>query len=151
MYREARKLIRDGKQLERARELLEASIAIDPTSEAVYWLGECHLAAGRREPALHQFYRYIEIDPAELDSYLRAAEILAARDDRGPAREVLERGLGYFSRHRESYRPRLDPDVAMKYNEKAIDVYRHYGYAVARLEAEIADLERESVPLPNTD
>jgi len=141
LYRAARKLILAGGDLERARELLERSIAIDPNSDAVYWLAECRLAAGDPDGALEQFERFIDFDPTRADAYLGAASILESRGQAERARELLRRGLDYFESYRESLTPRPDPAVPMKYNRKAIGVYEYYGSSISRLRQELRRLD----------
>jgi len=149
LYFRASKWIRDGENLERAREYLEEAIAIDPTCEGALWMGEYLLVTGRDAEALDQFTRYIEIDPTIDRAYLGAAEILSAQGRMEEAREILERGVAYFSGERERYRPVLDPDVEIKYNLKAIRVYEKYEQSAIRLEEEIARLESGSEPAPS--
>ena len=141
LYRSARRIIESGGDLNLARELLQRSIDIDPTSGAVYWMGRCHLSAGRDDEALAQFLRYIELDPTRAEAYVRAAAIRAERGDGAGARAVLEQGVDYFSSHEERFAPRPDPGVRMKYNEKAIEVYRYYGKSIARLKRKIEALD----------
>lgn len=140
MYRQARRLMRDGRDLERARALLEAAAAIDPNCEAVYRLGEWYLAADRPEAALLHFSQYMEIDPTEVGSYLMSSAILARLGRPEEARAVLERGLGYVTAERERQVPRPDPHVAALYNAKAKRAYEAYGKSVQRLSAELSRL-----------
>jgi tetratricopeptide (TPR) repeat protein len=141
LYRKAKRIIESGGDLNLAREMLQRSIDIDPTSEAVYWMGRCHLSADRDDEALVQFLRYIELDPTKTEAYVRAAAIRAGRGDPAGARAVLEQGVDYFSSHEERFVPRPDPEVGMKYNNKAIDVYRFYGKSIARLRRKIEALD----------
>jgi len=141
LYRAARKLILAEGDLERARELLERSIAIDPNSDAVYWLAECQLAAGNPQAALELFERFIDFDPTRVDAYLGAASILESRGQAERARELVRRGLEYFESYRESLTPRPDPAVPMKYNRKALGVYEYHGSAISRLREELRRLD----------
>ena len=43
---DGRRLVEEGRELERAREMLEEAVALDPYCDAVYWLGRYHLAVG---------------------------------------------------------------------------------------------------------
>jgi tetratricopeptide (TPR) repeat protein len=140
---EAGRLLRERRDLERARVLLERSAAIDPTGEAVYWLGEYHLAVGRRDEALARFVRYIELDPADVRSYLRAAAILELLDRPQEARETLEPGVGHFAADLERFRPRPDPTVAERFNAKAVATYEGHRAALDRLRTELRRLEQE--------
>jgi hypothetical protein len=47
---------------------------------------------------------------------------------------MLERALDYFVSHREKIEPRPDPEVATKYNRKALGLYAYYGDSITRLE-----------------
>ena len=55
LYREASRIIASRGDLERARGLLERSLAIDPTCEAGFWLAEYRFAVGRHDEALEQY------------------------------------------------------------------------------------------------
>jgi tetratricopeptide (TPR) repeat protein len=134
LYWRAKGLIQSGRDLDTARALLERSIAIDPNSDAVYWLGESFLAVGEVNRALEQFQRYLSFDPTRVDAYLRTAGILEDQGFRRESREVLERGLEYFVSHYDKIEPRPNPEVATKYNRKALGLYAYYGDSVTRLE-----------------
>lgn len=134
LYTRARELVRSGRELDTARALLERSLAIDPHSDAVYWLGEYYWEVGEPDRALEQFRHYLEFDPTRVDAYLRAARILQGQGSEGEARALLERGLDYFVSQREKMVPRPDPEVATRYNRKAVEVYGYYGDSITRLE-----------------
>jgi tetratricopeptide (TPR) repeat protein len=144
LYSRARELVRAGQDLDTARALLERSIAIDPNSDAVYWLGEYFLAIGEVDHALEQFLRYLEFDPTRVDAYLHTARILQGQGRWNESREVLERGLDYFVSHREKIEPKPDPAVATRYNQKALGVYAYYGDSIARLEEALHRVGRGS-------
>lgn len=128
LYRRARRLIEGGGDLEQARELLERSIAVDPHSNAVYWLAECYRAQGKPDAALAEYERFIGFDPTRVEAYLGASGILEAR------------GRDSFRSRYERLRPRLDPEVPMKYNRKAISVYAYHEQAIERLTEELLRL-----------
>jgi tetratricopeptide (TPR) repeat protein len=138
---QGKRLIQAGGDLDTARGLLQRSIAIDPHSDAVYWLGECLLATGDADGALERFQQYIEFDPTRASAYLQAAHILRDRGHPERAHALLERGLRYFVSHRAKLQPRPDPEVSMKFNRKALEVHAYYGESIARLEAELRGVE----------
>jgi tetratricopeptide (TPR) repeat protein len=144
LYTRARELVRSGRELDSARVLLERSLAIDPHSDAVYWLGEYYLAVGEPDRALEQFGRYLEFDPTRVDVYLHAARILEGQGRGSESRALLERGLHYFASYREKLEPRPDPEVATRYNRKALDLYGYYGDSIDRLEQALRRLARGS-------
>jgi tetratricopeptide (TPR) repeat protein len=117
-------------------------VAIDPTCDAVYWLGEVHLAAGRADAALAQLERSIALDPTRVEAYVKAAELLEAAGRRAAARAVRERGLANVETNRERFRPQVDAWVGEPYRHKALDVYRGYTEGALRLGMELDRLER---------
>jgi tetratricopeptide (TPR) repeat protein len=152
----ASKLIREGRDLERAREMLERSLAIDPHTDAVYWLAEYDLARDEPARALELLQSYLELDPTRVEAHLKAAELLRADGRDEEARELLERGLEYFVAMRPQLEPRPDPGVPMRFNDKAIGLYAYCGSAVERLRAALtadgvtgdeAGRERREAPL----
>jgi len=145
-YREARELIRAGRDAARARELLERAVAVDPTCEAVLGLGEWHRAAGDDAQALAWFQRYVELDPFEVEAYLGAAESLERLGRAGEAAALLGRGRAWMLAERERQVPRSDPAVAARFNAKAIRVYQDLGESAARLERALARLAGVAPP-----
>ena len=133
-------------ELEQARDLLERSVAIDPTCEGAYWLGEYYLRAGREEDALRQLSRYIEIDPTIVGAHLRVARIHDARGDRERARAVLRKGIEYFGSEQELFIPRTDPEAEELYNLKSERTYARYSRALELLERELSLLEEQRIP-----
>jgi tetratricopeptide (TPR) repeat protein len=142
LFLRAKKLIQAGRDLDTARALLDRSMDIDPYSDAVYWMGECLLAVGEMNGALESFRRYLEFDPTRVDAYLRVSEILEDQGRGAEARDVLKRGLRYFESARASLEPRPDPEVEMKYNRKALDLYTYNEDSIARLRVAVAQVER---------
>jgi tetratricopeptide (TPR) repeat protein len=125
--------VQQGGEPARTRALLEQSLAIDPNSKAVVLLAETYLEEGDRERALEHLERYLEIDPSFLFGYLRAAEIYRKEGREMDRKRILARGVTYFSRRVEQYRPRRDPSVGEGYNQKAEDIYAYYQDALRRL------------------
>jgi tetratricopeptide (TPR) repeat protein len=123
LYRAAAERVSDDRDLEEARLRLERSIAIDPYSEAVYWLGECDLRLGRVDDALEHFRRYVEIDPTELDAWRRIARIHERRGRTDDAVATLERARDVFERAAAEAEPHPDPTVEDRFNEKAVEVH----------------------------
>jgi tetratricopeptide (TPR) repeat protein len=141
---EAREILERGGDLERARALLERAAAIDPTCDAVYWLGEVHLAAGRADAALAQLERSLALDPTRVEAYVKSAALLASSGRLDEARAVLERGRAYFEGNRERYWPQVDGRVEEPYGRKALDVYRHYTEGALRMSVELERLASRS-------
>jgi tetratricopeptide (TPR) repeat protein len=144
LYLRAKQLIERGEDLETARSLLLRSIAIDPTSNAVYWMGEYYLATGDEGQALQEFERYLEFDPTRVEAYLQVSRILEGQARWVEAHAILERGLQFFSIRRGLLTPRPDPEAAMKFNEKALGRYRYCGESIDRLTGALRRVESRS-------
>ena len=145
LYRKARDIIRDGGRLRGARELLDESLSIDPYCEGGLWLGHYFFRKGQNEEAVRQFTQYLEIDPLQLEPYLRISSVFERDHRLAEARQILERGLKHFDRSLEQYEPRPDDSVRDKYNRKAVKVYERYRNAASTLRREtrrIAEKER---------
>jgi tetratricopeptide (TPR) repeat protein len=143
LYREAAERIREGRDLVEARLLLERSIAIDPLSEAVYWLAECQLADGRRDEALALYRRYVEIDPTEVAAWRRIVSILERSGRKDEAARAVERARDVLARAAEAAVPHPDPGVEERFNDKAIEVHAELVEASEWAERE---LERLAAP-----
>jgi tetratricopeptide (TPR) repeat protein len=141
LWGEARRILLRGESIDDAEPLLRRSLAIDPNTEAVYWLGRYHFDKRRDAEALEQFARYLEIEPTHTDSYLKIAAIHVGRDETGLARRILERGIVSFVRQRERYLPVPDPDVADEFNEKSVRTHRGYDRSIATLRRVLASLD----------
>jgi len=137
LHVEAIGLLQRGVERDRARELLEQAVAIDPNSSTVYVLGDVLLMEGDLESALALHLRYNEIDPSFYPAYLSIASIYAAQNKPDAQREILERGVEHFRRELDNYRPREDATVSGHYNHKARAVYNYYREALAQLEREL--------------
>ena len=126
LYREAKRILRSGEDIERARPLLERSLAIDPTCEAGFWLAEYHFARGEHEEAAQRFARYIEIDPTRVDAYLKGAEALTELGRADDARRLLEAGLAYFEGSWADFIPKPLPNADRRFNKKALRTHERY-------------------------
>lgn len=133
LYVDARRLIEAGTDLPVAREMLERSIAIDPNSDAIYWMAEYHRAQGEHRAALEFYQRYLAFDPTRVDAYLRCAELLSQAGEIPQARRLLSDGARYFAAEAPRLEPRLDPTVAMRFNEKAMRLFGYYRESAERL------------------
>ncbi len=141
MLEQAKAEMGGGGDPQRALVLLEASIEIDPNSEAVFWLGEYYYRSRQFEEAMPQFLRYLAIDPSDLNTYLRLAAIHRRRRELDGAREVLREGIAYFSRFSEQYKPAADDTVNAFFRLKAARVYSRLRWSLRTLEAELQRLE----------
>jgi tetratricopeptide (TPR) repeat protein len=131
----------EANDLAAARTMLEKSLAIDPTSEALYWLAECSYQEKRYDDALRQFEAFIEIDPLVPEAYLTVAELLVMQKQPERARQILRRGAAYLGRAAELYRPRPDKSVRPKYNLKASATYMGCHLGAEQLREALARLE----------
>lgn len=136
LYGAASYLLDEG-DLEGARVLLEKSIAIDPNSNAVYWLAEYYRRSGQEEAAARQFRSFLDFDPTNVDAYLELAQLLRRSGRPEEARKVLEEGLEYYRENGDRYRPHPDEDVGDRYNEKAVDAHEEYQRAASALAQEL--------------
>ncbi len=134
-------MIQEGTNLVVARAMLEKSLAIDPTSEALYWLAECSYLDKRYDDALRQFEAFIEVDPMVPEAYLTVAELLVMQKQPERARQILRRGVAYLGRAAELHRPRLDKSVRPKYNLKASAAYLGCQLGAEQLREALARLE----------
>ncbi len=137
LYKGALLLLQAGRERERAKRLLERSIAIDPHSGALLALAEVHYREGKLERALEQFRAYRRIDPGSLLSYQRIGEIHRRRGRAEQRQSVLEEGVAYFRKQVEAYQPHYDASVKQTYNAKAQQVYDAYVAALGALEKEL--------------
>ena len=149
LYNRARKRLQTPGDLPVARDLLERSISIDPYGEAVYGLGEYFFKSRQHDEALQQFRTYLEIDPTMVAAYLKMSAVFERRNQLPEAQQILERGLDYFSRNVERYRPHHADDVATQYNQKASNIFLHYKSAAGALRREIERIEeKKTLSLP---
>jgi tetratricopeptide (TPR) repeat protein len=123
-----------------ARELLERSLAIDPYSEAGYWLGLSFFEQGDLDRALELFTSYLAIDPTRLDAYLKVSAIHERRGDPPAAQRILGSGLTFFENQAAQLLPRPDPDQPAHHNAKALQAHERCTAAVFTLRREIARL-----------
>jgi tetratricopeptide (TPR) repeat protein len=120
-----------------AQALLEESVAVEPASQPVCWLGELHFRARRYGLARQQFERCLRLDPLAGLAYRRMAEILVLEKDAAGARRILERGRDLLRGEIPRTLPRPDPGVASKYNDKAEAVHRAQRDSLRMLEREL--------------
>jgi tetratricopeptide (TPR) repeat protein len=124
--------------------LLEQSIAIDPHTEAVHILAKKLKEAGKADAARKHYERYLEIDPFVREAYLELAALLEEQHEREEAARVLKRGVRHFRSHVDRFRPRADPSVEARYNDKARRVHAEYAESVKVLEAALQHLRTKS-------
>ncbi len=151
LYRQAKKIIRSGDDIERAKPMLERSLAIDPRCEAGFWLAEYYFSRREFEEAATRFASYVEIDPTRIDSYRKGAEALENLGRLGEAREMLVAGRDYYRKYQNAFRPRPYDEVRSKFNKKAARVHRYYQRSAEKLTAALAafdDRNRAGAPTP---
>ena len=107
-----------------ARELLEASLAIDPNSGARFNLGLVLERQGDPDGALGIYREYRRIDPLHLPTRLRLDALLSAAGQAEERRTLLEEGIAVFDRAIRLHIPRPDPAFDARYNEKAVRIYQ---------------------------
>jgi len=132
-YEGERRLIED-RDATGSRAALEESLAIDPYSDAVFFMGETYLMEREYEAALAAYRKFNRIDPSHLPSYLRMAELLALLGREAERGTLLDRAVAHYTRTVELYRPQPDPSVPAVYNEKAAEVHRGHVEALRTLE-----------------
>lgn len=103
---------------------LERSVEIDPTTEAVFYLGEARLRVGRVDAALEAYESYRRLNPRHGRVCERIAAIQRERGDVAAARSVLSACVARLRRAVELYQPRHDTSVHGRYNKKAAKVHR---------------------------
>lgn len=141
LLNEAQRVLANEHDLDRGEDLLDRSLAIDPNSVGVFFLGEIHFVRGRLDRAMEQYRRYNRIDPSWLPAYLRMAEVHALEGRSEERRAILQRGIEHYSRVVEDYRPRFDETVLPAYNAKAARVHERYREALETLRRELARAE----------
>ena len=137
LYVEAIGLLHNGVERDRARELLERAIAIDPNGSSVYVLGDVLLMEGDVDGALALYLRYNEIDPSFYPAYLSIASIYSERNEPELRRELLERGEEHFRGEVDHHQPSRDTTVSSNFNHKARGLYNYYREALTQLEREL--------------
>ena len=143
LYLEAERILREGRDIDRALPLLEKSLDIDPRGEAGFWLGLYHEMSGDGERALEAYTRYLQTDPVLLQTYLQMAGIHQRQGRSKDARDALQRGLSYFEANAEHYRPFVDRTASPDHNDKARQAYARYRTAINTLREALASLEDE--------
>jgi len=138
-YVRARRMLEERHvDLAPAERLLRASLAIDPNTEAGYWLAELYARVGREREALERFEAYLEIDPTRVETYLRIADLLERKNQDDRAREVLRKGIDYFESRVDRYVPRPDDRVDDDYNRKAVLTHESYARSARLLRDRLA-------------
>ncbi|MHC9538034.1 MAG: tetratricopeptide repeat protein [Vulcanimicrobiota bacterium] len=137
---EASAMLRNGVDASKALPLLRRSAAVDPNSEALFWLGECYWRKGEPDTAIPFFTRYREINPLDGATCLRLAKLYEDRGDIGKARRVLIEGLESLDCRRD-YEPCIDGTVDDRYNRKAGETFKDLVRSSALLERELERLK----------
>ncbi|NLI76289.1 MAG: tetratricopeptide repeat protein [Candidatus Riflebacteria bacterium] len=130
----------EGPPPARVRALLERSLSIDPLSRARFLLGEYHFRAGDPARAAACYQEFLAVDPNEVTPYLRLAAILEAQGRPTEAEAVLRRGIAWFARAREDWRPWPDPSAPAAAKVKAVQVGRGLAVSHDLLTNELARL-----------
>ncbi len=126
IYRKARRLVKDRRQLELAHQMLKQSLAIDPTCEAGYWLAEYYVAVGDDEAARDQFERYLEIDPMMPEAWIGAVNANERSGKITEARRIAVEGAEYFDALARASTPVPNRRVREKFDDKAREVFNRY-------------------------
>ena len=143
LYAEAIGLLHRGIDRDRARELLEQAVAIDPNSSAVYVLGDVLRMDGDREGALTavvgehaiQFDRHIRDKHARAERASGIGRSLEQGDDRADRRDRAVDGQPFCNRlpvRRPDRERRLPEDTAGYQNRPRGDHFEHQGFVLER-------------------
>ena len=140
LLREGMRLVREGRDIPRAKTLLARSLAIDPYSRSRFFLGEAlYRYDADLDAALSEYSRYLEIDPFDLPTYQQISEILRRRGRRAERRALLEGGLAHFNAYVDRYRPQPDRQVAKRFNRRAVQVHERYQTAIRVFSEQLAE------------
>lgn len=120
---EAAGILRRGGDISGALPLLQRSVAVDPNSEALFWLGEYYSRKGEPDRAIRFYSDYRRINPLDGAAFLNLARLYELKGDSDKARAVLEEGLESLSRCRD-YEPVIDGTVSDRYNRKAGQAFK---------------------------
>ncbi len=123
MIQDAKKYLKEGKNPKSVQHLLERALQIEPYTEALILLGNCHLMQGNEDKMLACYEQYRSIDPSSLGVYMNMIEILARKHDHQTINQLLTEGIKYFQRRAELYQPHYDPNVPEQFNIKALKIY----------------------------
>jgi tetratricopeptide (TPR) repeat protein len=123
LIQDAKEYLKEGKNVKRAQNLLERALQIEPYSEALILLGNCHLMQGNEDEMLACYEKYRSINPASIGVYMNMIEILARKHDDQTIDQLLTEGIKYFQRRAELYQPHYDPNVPKPFNIKALTIY----------------------------
>jgi tetratricopeptide (TPR) repeat protein len=123
LIQDAKKYLKEGKNVKTTQHLLERALQIEPYSEALILLGNCHLMQGNEDEMLAYYEKYRSIDPSSLGVYLNMIEILTRKHDEQTINQLLTEGIKYFKKRAELYQPHYDPNVPEPFNIKALKIY----------------------------
>lgn len=146
MFTEAEALFAEGEDDDRAIALLERSLEIEPNADPLVLWGDILAERGDDDAALDRYREALRLDPSQLATYLRIADVFRKRGQPSERLAILEQGLGWFRENEPRFEPRPDPEVLRPFNEKAVDVHRELTDAIALLEAQVDLLQRGEDP-----
>ncbi len=108
--------------------------------------GDILAERGDDEEALDRYREALRLDPSQLATYLRIADVFRKRGQPTERLAILEEGLAWFRENESRFEPRPDPEVFSPFNEKAVDVHRELTDAIALLQAQVDLLRRGEDP-----
>ncbi|UCF44076.1 MAG: hypothetical protein JSV99_03920 [Planctomycetota bacterium] len=123
LIQDAKEYLKEGKNAESIQRLLERALQIEPYSEALILLGNCHLMQGNEDEMLACYEQYRSINPSSIGVYMNMIEILARKHDDKTINQLLTEGIKHFQRRAELYQPHYDPNVPKPFNIKALTIY----------------------------
>ncbi|MHC4159431.1 MAG: tetratricopeptide repeat protein, partial [Planctomycetota bacterium] len=123
LIQDAKEYLKAGKNAKSAQNLLERALQIEPYSEALILLGNCHLMQGNEDEMLACYEQYRSINPSSIGVYMNMIEILARKHDDQTINQLLTEGIKHFQRRAELYQPHYDPNVPKPFNIKALTIY----------------------------
>ncbi|MGV8124759.1 MAG: tetratricopeptide repeat protein [Candidatus Xenobiia bacterium LiM19] len=137
---EASAILRNGSDASRALPLLQRSAAVDPHSEALFWLGEYYCRKGEPDKAIPLFTRYRRINTLDGATCLRLAKLYEERGESEKACGVLKEGLESLDCRRD-YEPCIDGTVDDRYNRKAGETFKALVESGSLMEQELKRLK----------
>ena len=130
---EAEGLLKSKRELDRARDLLERSLAVEPNASTQFLLGEVLRAQGKPAEALAHYGASIELDPARAEPYLRTAKLLLDAGDAAAAGRVLDDGTIALERALRLQVPFPDGTVQDLFNRRAVAVHEELSFGLQSL------------------